>query len=32
MDGAAYFGTWLRDKDNDRWIPHGRGIVINYKL
>lgn len=30
LHGAAYFGEWKRDA-KDRWVPDGRGIVINYK-
>ena len=31
LHGAAYFGEWKRDFNDDRWLPDGRGIVINYK-
>jgi len=29
MDGASYFGEWVRNSEH-QWEPNGRGIAINF--
>lgn len=30
LDGASYFGEWYLQPESQRWIPHGRGIAVNF--
>lgn len=30
INGAGYFGEWILNSKKEKWVPNGRGIVINF--
>lgn len=30
MSGSFYFGEWIMTQDTHKWVPDGRGIIINW--